>query len=127
MIDMFEPKESDDEDRSQLTRDTEEQESRPISRASSPDSEDMGEQSSRAHRAKRRRIETGCGEDSDEKMDDSHARSLLAHCIHKDPENMVEKEIEQVLAKARDRTASLLSRKTQDLQLTLSGLPSSAV
>jgi histone-lysine N-methyltransferase SETD1 len=98
MIDMFEPEESDDENRSLLTRDTEEQESRPISRAPSPDSEDEEEQSSRAHRAKRRRIETGWGEDSDEEMDDSHARSLLAHCIHKDPENMAEKELEQVLA-----------------------------
>jgi histone-lysine N-methyltransferase SETD1 len=98
MIDMFEPEESDEESRSQLTRDTEEQESRPISRAPTPDSEDEEEQSSRAHRAKRRRIETGWGEDSDEEMDDSHARSLLAHCIHKDPENMAEKELEQVLA-----------------------------
>ncbi|KAA8627314.1 protein containing SET domain protein [Pyrenophora tritici-repentis] len=83
MIEMFEPEESDDESRSQLTRGTEEQESRPISRAPSTD---------------RRRIETGWGEDSDEEMDDSHARSLLAHCIHKDPENMAEKELEQVLA-----------------------------
>lgn len=98
MIEMFEPEESDDESRSQLTRDTEEQESRPISRAPSTDGEDEEEQSSRAHRAKRRRIETGWGEDSDEELDDSHARSLLAHCIHKDPENMAEKELEQVLA-----------------------------
>ena len=98
MIEMFEPEESDDENRSQLTRGTEEQESRPISRAPSTDIEDEVEESSRAHRAKRRRIETGWGEDSDEEMDDSHARSLLAHCIHKDPENMAEKELEQVLA-----------------------------
>jgi histone-lysine N-methyltransferase SETD1 len=87
----------DDEGRSSFTRDTEEQESRPMSRAPSTDSED--EESSRAHRAKRRRIEAGWGEDSDdEMMDDSHARSLLAHLIHKDPENMAEKELEQVLA-----------------------------
>lgn len=98
MIEMFEPEESDDERRSELTRGTEEQESRPISRAPSTDGEDEEEQSSRAHRAKRRRIETGWGEDSDDEMDDSHARSLLAHCIHKDPENMAEKELEQVLA-----------------------------
>ncbi|KAF1836600.1 histone H3-K4 methyltransferase Set1 [Decorospora gaudefroyi] len=99
MIDLFEPEESDDESRSQLTRGTEEQESRPISRAPSTDVEDEEEEeSSRAHRAKRRRIETGWGEDSDEEMDDSHARSLLAHCIHKDPESMAEKELEQVLA-----------------------------
>ncbi|KAE8829019.1 hypothetical protein PTNB85_08207 [Pyrenophora teres f. teres] len=101
MIEMFEPEESDDESRSQLTRGTEEQESRPISRAPSTDveeEEEEEEESSRAHRAKRRRIETGWGEDSDEEMDDSHARSLLAHCIHKDPENMAEKELEQVLA-----------------------------
>lgn len=98
MIEMFEPEESDDERRSELTRATEEQESRPISRAPSTDGEDEEEESSRAHRAKRRRIETGWGEDSDEEMDDSHARSLLAHCIHKDPENMAEKELEQVLA-----------------------------
>ncbi|KAF2854563.1 histone H3-K4 methyltransferase Set1 [Plenodomus tracheiphilus IPT5] len=98
MIEMFEPEESDDERRSELTRATEEQESRPISRAPSTDGEDEEEESSRAHRAKRRRIETGWGEDSDDEMDDSHARSLLAHCIHKDPENMAEKELEQVLA-----------------------------
>ncbi|KAL1654894.1 histone methyltransferase set1 [Didymella pomorum] len=98
MLEMFEPaEESDDEGRSTLTRGTEEQESRPISRAHSTDVEDE-EESSRAHRAKRRRIETGWGEDSDEEMDDTHARSLLAHCIHKDPENMAEKELEQVLA-----------------------------
>jgi histone-lysine N-methyltransferase SETD1 len=99
MIEMFEgPEESDDESRSNLTRGTEEQESRPISRAPSTDVE-QEEESSRAHRAKRRRIEAGWGEDSDdEMMDDSHARSLLAHCIHKDPENMAEKELEQVLA-----------------------------
>ncbi|KAJ4987196.1 histone-lysine n-methyltransferase [Stagonosporopsis vannaccii] len=98
MLEMFEPAEdSDDEGRSTLTRGTEEQESRPISRAHSTDVEDE-EESSRAHRAKRRRIETGWGEDSDEEMDDTHARSLLAHCIHKDPENMAEKELEQVLA-----------------------------
>ncbi|KAF2876414.1 hypothetical protein BDV95DRAFT_483765 [Massariosphaeria phaeospora] len=90
--------ESDEEGRSSFTRDTEEQESRPISRAPSTDV-DEEEESSRAHRAKRRRIEAGWGEDSDdEMMDDSHARSLLAHCIHKDPENMAEKELEQVLA-----------------------------
>ncbi|KAH4071143.1 histone-lysine N-methyltransferase [Parastagonospora nodorum] len=100
MIEMFEgPEESDDESRSNLTRGTEEQESRPISRAPSTDVEEEEEESSRAHRAKRRRIEAGWGEDSDdEMMDDSHARSLLAHCIHKDPENMAEKELEQVLA-----------------------------
>jgi histone-lysine N-methyltransferase SETD1 len=98
MIDLFEgPEESDDEGRSTLTRGTEEQESRPISRAPSTDVDDE-EESSRAHRAKRRRIETGWGEDSDDEMDDSHARSLLAHCIHKDPETMAEKELEQVLA-----------------------------
>jgi histone-lysine N-methyltransferase SETD1 len=105
MIEMLE-EESDDESRSNLTRATEEQESRPISRAPSTDVEDEEEEeeeeeeeSSRAHRAKRRRIEAGWGEESDdEMMDDSHARSLLAHCIHKDPENMAEKELEQVLA-----------------------------
>jgi histone-lysine N-methyltransferase SETD1 len=87
----------DDEGRSSFTRDTEEQESRPMSRAPSTESED--EESSRAHRAKRRRIEAGWGEESDdEMMDDSHARSLLAHLIHKDPENMAEMELEQVLA-----------------------------
>jgi len=100
MIEMFEgPEESDDESRSNLTRGTEEQESRPLSRAQSTDAEEEEEESSRAHRAKRRRLEAGWGEESeDEMMDDSHARSLLAHCIHKDPENMAEKELEQVLA-----------------------------
>ncbi|KAF2178628.1 SET domain-containing protein [Zopfia rhizophila CBS 207.26] len=98
MLDFYDDdKDSDDEGRSSFTRDTEEQESRPMSRAPSTDVED--EETSRGHRAKRRRIEAGWGEESDEEMmDDSHARSLLAHLIHKDPENMAEKELEQVLA-----------------------------
>ncbi|KAF2200817.1 hypothetical protein GQ43DRAFT_432186 [Delitschia confertaspora ATCC 74209] len=101
MLDFYEDKEdSDDENRSSFTRDTEEQDSRPISRApSTPSTEVDEEESSRAQRAKRRRLEAGWGEDSDdEMMDDSHARSLLAHLIHKDPEDMAEKELEQVLA-----------------------------
>ncbi|KAF9730503.1 hypothetical protein PMIN06_001361 [Paraphaeosphaeria minitans] len=92
--------ESDDEGRSSINRGTEEQESRPISRAATSDIEDDEEDSARSRRFKRRRVEAGWGlEDSDdETMDDSHARSLLAHCIHKDPEQMAEKELEQVLA-----------------------------
>jgi histone-lysine N-methyltransferase SETD1 len=91
--------ESDDEERKSVrTPATEDPESRPISRAESSDEEE-GEGTLREQRIKRRRIEAGWGEESDdEMMDDSHARSLLAHCIHKDPENMAEKELEQVLA-----------------------------
>ncbi|KAF2750010.1 hypothetical protein M011DRAFT_475326 [Sporormia fimetaria CBS 119925] len=92
-----EKEDSDDEGRSSFTRETEEQESRPISRAPSTDIDE--EETGRAARAKRRRLEAGWGEDSDdEMMDDSHARSLLTHLIHKDPSNMAEKELEQVLA-----------------------------
>lgn len=93
--------ESDDEGRSSVNRNTEEQESRPISRAATSDIEDDDEEdSARSRRFKRRRVEAGWGLDDsdDEMMDDSHARSLLAHCIHKDPEQMAEKELEQVLA-----------------------------
>lgn len=98
MLNLYEPAEdSDDEGRSAFTRETEEQESRPISRAQSTDTEDA-EESSRAARAKRRRIKTGWGEDSDEEMDDTHARSLLAHLIDKDPEHMAQNELEQVVA-----------------------------
>jgi histone-lysine N-methyltransferase SETD1 len=99
MLDFYmeDKEDSDDEGRSSFTRGTEEQESRPISPAPSTDVDE--EESSRAQRAKRRRVEAGWGEDSDdEMMDDSHARSLLAHLIHKDPENMAEQELEQVLA-----------------------------
>jgi histone-lysine N-methyltransferase SETD1 len=99
MLDFYDDeKDSDDEGRSSFTRDTDEQESRPLSRAASSDIEDE-EPSSRANRAKRRRLDAGWGEESDdEMMDDSHARSLLAHLIDKDPEYMAEKELEQVLA-----------------------------
>ncbi|KAF1974088.1 hypothetical protein BU23DRAFT_463003 [Bimuria novae-zelandiae CBS 107.79] len=93
--------ESDDEGRSSIHCGTEEQESRPISRAETSDIEDDDEgESARSRRFKRRRTEAGWGLDDsdDEMMDDSHARSLLAHCIHKDPEHMAEKELEQVLA-----------------------------
>ncbi|KAF2730580.1 histone H3-K4 methyltransferase Set1 [Polyplosphaeria fusca] len=97
MLDLYEEKESDDEGRSSFTRDTEEQESRPISRAPSTDADE--EESAQAQRAKRRRLAAGWGEDSDDDMvDDSHARGLLAHLIDKDPEHMAEMELEQVLA-----------------------------
>lgn len=98
MLDFYDDdKDSDDEGRSSFTRDTEEQESRPLSRAASTDLED--EELSIAHRSKRRRVDPGWGEDSDdEMMDDAHARGLLAHLIDKDPEDMAEKELEQVLA-----------------------------
>ncbi|CAI6342009.1 unnamed protein product [Periconia digitata] len=99
LMDAMEDEDSDDEKRSAHTRATEEQESRPLSRAQSSDEDDDDEETSRAQRAKRRRLEAGWGEDSDDEvMDDSHARSLLAHCIHKDPDTMAEKELEQVLA-----------------------------
>ncbi|KAG9206302.1 histone methyltransferase set1 [Epicoccum nigrum] len=97
MLNLYEAEDSDDEGRSAFARGTEEQESRPISRAQSTDTEDA-EESSRAVRAKRRRTKTGWGEDSDEEMDDTHARSLLAHCIDKDPEHMAQNELEQVVA-----------------------------
>jgi len=95
---------SDDEGRSSINRGTEEQDSRPISRAATSDIDDEEDEdeeiTARSRRFKRRRIEVGWGlDDSDEEMmDDSHARNLLAHCIHKDPEQMAEKELEQVLA-----------------------------
>ncbi|KAF1950397.1 hypothetical protein CC80DRAFT_554391 [Byssothecium circinans] len=99
LMDVMEDDDSDDEKRSSHTRATEEQETPSLSRAQSSDEEEDDEESLRDRRAKRRRIEAGWGEESDdEMMDDSHARSLLAHCIHKDPENMAEKELEQVLA-----------------------------
>jgi histone-lysine N-methyltransferase SETD1 len=99
LMDVMEDEDSDDEKRSSHTRATEEQETPSLSRVQSSDEEEDDEESLRSRRAKRRRMEAGWGEDSDdEMMDDSHARSLLAHCIHKDPEHMAEKELEQVLA-----------------------------
>ncbi|OCK75966.1 histone H3-K4 methyltransferase Set1 [Lepidopterella palustris CBS 459.81] len=100
MLDFYdEDKDSDDEGRSSFTRDTEEQESRPLSRAASTDIEDE-ETSMMRPPGKRRRLDAGWGEESDDEMvmDDSHARSLLSHLIDKDPEDMAEKELEQVLA-----------------------------
>lgn len=90
--------ESEDEQRSVLTRDTEEQESRPLSRAESIIDVDTLEGDTRAARFKRRRLETGWGEDSEDEIHDATARSLLAHLIHKDPEVMAERELEQVLS-----------------------------
>ena len=90
--------ESEDEQRSVLTRDTEEQESRPLSRAESVVELDILDDNSRAARFKRRRLEAGWGEESDDEAHSATARGLLAHLIHKDPEHMAERELEQVLS-----------------------------
>ena len=99
MLDLYgdEKESDDDEGRSSFTRETVEQESRNISRAPSSDIDDSD--MPRSHRAKRRRIDVGWGEDSeDEGIDDRHARSLLAHLVKKDPSEMAEQELEQVVA-----------------------------
>jgi [histone H3]-lysine4 N-trimethyltransferase SETD1 len=92
-----EEEESEDEHRSVATRDTEEQESRPISRDASVDLDLDG--SSRAQRARRRQIEAGWGEESDDDAaDEIAARRLLAHLIDKDVSYMADRELEQVLS-----------------------------
>ncbi|KAF2759287.1 hypothetical protein EJ05DRAFT_340819 [Pseudovirgaria hyperparasitica] len=90
---------SEDEHRSVATRETEEQESRPISREASIETEIFPEPSTRLSRAKRRRLEAHWGEDGeDDSIDDATARRLLAHLIDKDVEKMAERELEQVLS-----------------------------
>ncbi|KAH7062274.1 SET domain-containing protein [Macrophomina phaseolina] len=106
----FEDEDSDDE-QSTFTRDTEEQESRSISRMSSaaPEEEDEIIQ---IRPSKRRKLETSWG---DADTQDAQARQLFPHLINKDPTDMADGELDQVVH-AFPNTSDLYKRAKSELK-----------
>ncbi|KAF4534808.1 Histone-lysine n-methyltransferase [Lasiodiplodia theobromae] len=106
----FEDEDSDDE-QSTLTRDTEEQESRSISRMSSaaPEEEDEIIQ---IRPSKRRKLEPLWG---DADTQDAQARRLFPHLINKDPTDMADGELDQVVH-AFPHTSDLYKRAKSELK-----------
>ena len=87
---------SDDERRTSLTRDTEDQESRPLSRASRTstpfDSESV---TAETPRTKRRKVAEW--EDDEKETFDGLQKQLLGHLLHKEPEDLATRELELVV------------------------------
>ncbi|KAJ9668843.1 histone methyltransferase set1 [Coniosporium apollinis] len=88
---------SEDERATSFTRESEEQDSRPLSRLSSVGFDH--DEAAGTPRKKRRRTEheAGWGAESDDDSNDETARRLLPHLINKEPEDMADRELEQVV------------------------------
>ncbi|KAK7542448.1 uncharacterized protein J3D65DRAFT_548080 [Phyllosticta citribraziliensis] len=104
----FEDEDSDDE-QSTFTKDTEEQESRSISRLSSvaPEDEDDIIQ---LRPSKRRKLEPLWSDDSD-----AQARKLFPHLVNKDPGEMADGELDQVVH-AFPHTSEIFKRCKKELK-----------
>ncbi|KAK3045747.1 hypothetical protein LTS18_013601, partial [Coniosporium uncinatum] len=88
--------ESDDENKA--SNRSEEQDSRSISRMSQTPSRIELEDETRTPKHKRRKVdEAGWGAESDDEVLDAEAKRFLGHLIHKEPEDMAMRELEQVL------------------------------
>ncbi|KAK4951990.1 histone methyltransferase set1 [Elasticomyces elasticus] len=86
---------SDDERRTSLTRDTEDQESRPLSRASRNSTPFDMESVTDTPKHKRRKVEEW-DEEKKEVFDATH-KQLLGHLLNKDPQDLATRELEQVV------------------------------
>lgn len=109
---------SDDEQRTPLTRDTEEQESRPLSRMSRSSTPHAADEdvTGTPRGPKRRKLEPGWGAESDDEALDVVARRSLGHLLHKEPEDMAMRELEQVLS-CLPRSSKLRKRAYIEVEL----------
>ncbi|KAK5017806.1 histone methyltransferase set1 [Cryomyces antarcticus] len=108
---------SDDERRTSITRDTEDQESRPLSRMSRT-STPFDDESVDTPR-KRRKLENRerpWGAEEDEEKFDSLQRSLLGHLLQKEPEDMAVRELELVISNL-PRTSKFQKRARAELYI----------
>lgn len=109
--DEEEEDESEDEKRTTFTRDSDDHESRPISRASPAIDEETI-----TPKHKRRRLEAGWGADSDDEQMEAIARRSLGHLIGKQPEDMASHELEQVLC-TLPRSSKLRQRAATEVKI----------
>ncbi|KAF2842648.1 histone H3-K4 methyltransferase Set1 [Patellaria atrata CBS 101060] len=94
-----EDEESSDEQATSITRDAEEQESRPLSRMSleSPAAFDLEEEYELPRRKRRRMDQEDLGWGDDLAYADTQARELVGHLLDKDPDLMADRELEQLI------------------------------
>ncbi|GME62789.1 Histone-lysine n-methyltransferase [Neofusicoccum parvum] len=103
--------ETSDDEQSTFTRDTEEQDSRSISRMSSAAPEEEDEIIS-IRPSKRRKLDPSWG---DADTQDAQARRLFPHLINKDPTDMADGELDQVVG-AFPNTSELYKRAKSELK-----------
>ena len=96
MQQMFaEDEDSDDERHTSITRDTEDQESRPLSRASRTSTPFDSESVADTPKHKRRKVADW--EEEEKETFDALQKSLLGHLLHKEPEDLATRELELVV------------------------------
>lgn len=101
---------SDDERRTSPTRDTEEQESRPLSRNSTPfDSESLA-----GDTPKHTRRKVSEWEEEDKETFDALQKQLIGHLLHKEPEDLATRELELVIG-TLPRTSRYCARAKTEL------------
>lgn len=87
---------SDDERHTSITRDTEDQESRPLSRASRTSTPFENESVTDTPKHKRRKVADW--EEEEKETFDAFQKSMLGHLLHKEPEDLATRELEMVVA-----------------------------
>lgn len=90
-----EEEDSDDERRTSLTRDTEDQESRPLSRASRTSTPFDTDSVADTPKHKRRKVAEW--DDEEKEVFDGLQKQLLGHLLHKEPEDLATRELELVV------------------------------
>ena len=86
---------SDDERQTSITRDTEDQESRPLSRASRTSTPFDSESIADTPKHKRRKVVDW--EDNEKETFDAFQKSMIGHLLHKEPEDLATRELELVV------------------------------
>ncbi|KAK3702355.1 histone methyltransferase set1 [Vermiconidia calcicola] len=118
---MFaEDEDSDDERHTSITRDTEDQESRPLSRASRTSTPFDSESVTDTPKHKRRKV-ADPDEEEKETFNDFQ-RSMLGHLLHKEPEDLATRELEVVIGNlprdskyaTRARTELYIRQRSKD-------------
>ncbi|KAK5123930.1 hypothetical protein LTR85_002127 [Meristemomyces frigidus] len=109
-----EEEDSDDERRTSLTRDTEDQESRPLSRASRTSTPFDTESVTDTPKHKRRK--TADWEEEEKEVFDGLQKQLLGHLLHKEPEDLATRELEQVV-NTLPRTSKYATRARTELYI----------
>ena len=110
----FYESESDEETRTQLTRGSDDPDSRSVSEI--PQTPLHLDDDLQVPKAKRRKTDKGWAADSEDEGLDTHTRKLLGHLIGKEPEDMAMRELEQVIS-TLPRTSKLRRRALTEVKL----------
>lgn len=105
---------SDDERRTSLTRDTEDQESRPLSRASRNSTPFDTDSLADTPKHKRRKITEW--DEEEREVFDGLQKQLLGHLLHKEPEDLATRELELVVG-TLPRSSKYASRARTELYI----------